>query len=283
MLSSAFVFAVLDGLIKVLGPCFRVWDIAIYRFGAGLVILTTLFGWKTNLFKGQNQKLLIIRGMTGSMAFFSLVTAIRLIPISTSMVLFYSFPAFAALFSQLLFRDRITKIETLCIFLALLGASVLFDFRLEGALFGQFMGILAGAFAGLTVSIIKKLREANGPIVIYFYFCLIGSAITFPVFIADPRIPSTQGEWVILGGIVFSSTIAQLLMTQGFRFCKSWEGGLFLMSEVIFTSIFGIFFLSELVTWRFWSGGLLILGSVIALNRDNARRFSYRGVPSHET
>ena len=67
-------------------------------------------------------------------------------------------------------------------------------------------------------------------------------------------------------------------MNQGFRYCKSWEGGLFLMAEVIFTSILGIVFLGESVTWRFWVGGLLVLGSALALNRGNARRISHRGI-----
>jgi len=39
MLASAFLFSVLDGLIKLMGPAFRTWDIAFYRFGFGLVIL----------------------------------------------------------------------------------------------------------------------------------------------------------------------------------------------------------------------------------------------------
>ena len=108
MFVSAFIFAVLDVLIKILGPSFRVWDIAFYRFGFGLVILTAVFGWRGNPFKGNNRKLLILRGISGSIAFVSLVTAIRLIPVSTAMVFFYSFPAFAAIFSSLIFKEKIT-------------------------------------------------------------------------------------------------------------------------------------------------------------------------------
>jgi drug/metabolite transporter (DMT)-like permease len=51
------------------------------------------------------------------------------------------------------------------------------------------------------------------------------------------------------------------------------------MAEVVFTSILGILFLGEPVTWHFLTGGLLVLGSAVALNRGNARRISYRGVP----
>ncbi|RLA92430.1 MAG: hypothetical protein DRG34_00175 [Deltaproteobacteria bacterium] len=67
-------------------------------------------------------------------------------------------------------------------------------------------------------------------------------------------------------------------MNQGFRYCKSWGGGLFLMAAVVFTSSLGILFLGEPVTWRFLAGGFLVLGSAVALNRGNARRISYRGI-----
>jgi drug/metabolite transporter (DMT)-like permease len=274
MLASAFNFAILDSLVKILGPSFRVWDIAFYRFGCGMLLLTALFCWYGNPFKGHNQKLMVINGLISAMGFLALVTSIRLIPISTAMVLFYSFPAFAALFSSVIFKEKIKIIELLYIFVTFLGVMLLFEFHWRGSLFGQAMGLLAGIFIGLSITVVRKLREQDGPVVIYLYYCLVGIATSFPLFIVDPRLPQIGTEWLILGGIVLSSVCAMLLMNMGFRYCKSWEGGLFLSSELVFTSLFGFFFLHELVTWRFLGGGLLILASVIALNISNARKSS---------
>jgi drug/metabolite transporter (DMT)-like permease len=282
MLAAALLFAVLDGLIKLLGPPFRVWDIAFYRFACGLAILLPIVGWKGKPFSGQNRKLLVLRGITGCCAFLALVAAIRLIPISTALVLFFSFPAFAAFFSPLIFKETISREEIFYVIAALGGVAVLFDVSFHTALLGQALAVLGGGFAGLTVSFIKKLRETNGPAVIYLYFCLLGSIISLPPFMANPQLPSHPVEWLMLGGIVSSALAAQLLMNQGFHYCKSWEGGLFLMAEVVFTSILGILFLGEPVTWRFWLGGAMILGSAVALNRGNARRISYRGIPGNE-
>ena len=278
MFTAAFLFAVLGGLIKALGPSFRVWDIAFYRFGCGLVILLAAFGWRKNPFSGHNTRLLIIRGITGCAAFLSLVIAIRLIPISTAMVLFYSFPAFAALLSPLIFREAITKAEIVCVFIALCGVAVLFDFSLEVAMFGQVMAVVAGFFAGLTVAIIKKLRDKNGSVTIYLYFCLLGTVITLPSYMAAPQIPTIRIEWLIVGGIVFTSIFAQLIMNQGFKYCKSWEGGLFLTSELIFTSIIGIVLFCEIVTWHFWVGSFLIFASAVLLNRSNTLKNSVESI-----
>jgi drug/metabolite transporter (DMT)-like permease len=265
MLGSALMFAVMDGLIKMIGPSFRVWDIAFYRFSFGIVILYGIYGGRESLIKGANPGLLILRGVLGSCAFLSIVGAIRLIPISTAMVLFFSFPAFTALFSPLIYRERITLPEIVCIAAAVLGIAFLFDFRFEGVWLGQVLAVTGAVFAGLTVTIIKKLRENHRTGVVYMYFCILGACITFPAFIAQPRLPETWNDGAMMAIIVVASVIGQLLMTKGLRYCKSWEGGVLMTTELIFTSLLGILFLQEQVTWRFWLGGLLILGSVMAL------------------
>ena len=125
---------------------------------------------------------------------------------------------------------------------------------------------MASLFAGLTVTLIRTLRTQNGPVVIYLYYCAMGTLVTLPQFILQPVVPATAVEWVMVGGIVFVSLTAQLLMNQGFSYCRGWEGGVFMSGEVVFTAIVGLVFLGDPVSWRFWSGGVMIFASVAALN-----------------
>ena len=270
MLTSALMFSVLDVLIKTIGPEFRVWDIAFYRWGGSLAVMMIIFSWQGNQFKCNNLKMMAIRSISGCIAFLALTTAIRLAPVSTIMVLFYAFPAFAAIFSYLIFGERISKSAVLCIAAAICGVAVLLDIKLDGNFTGYILGFIAGAFAGLTVTLIKKLRDNNGPVVIYLYFCLLGAAVAFPPFISNPTIPDSALDWLMISGIIGTSIGAQITMNQGFKYCKSWEGGLFLTCEMIFVAFFGIVYLGEPTGWRFWTGGLLILSSVLILNRVKA-------------
>jgi drug/metabolite transporter (DMT)-like permease len=274
MLSAALIFAVLDGLIKSLGPAFRVWDIAFIRWGGSLALLIIIFGRKGTLFKTDNPKLMAIRSVTGCITFFLLIAAIRLIPLSTAMVLFFTFPAFAALFSALMFGERISTLQIFCITGTLIGVTVLLDLEITRNLTGAACALLSGIFAGFTVCLIKKLRGNHGPVVIYLYFCLLGALVSFPMFIAHPVIPNSGPEWLMAAGIACSAVMGQLLMNQGFKYCKSWEGGMYLTAEVVFTAILGIVFLGELTSWHFWTGGTLILLSVISLQLITARQTS---------
>ncbi|MEN8689328.1 MAG: DMT family transporter, partial [Desulfobacterales bacterium] len=137
---------------------------------------------------------------------------------------------------------------------------------------GQTVALLGGIFAGLTVTLIRSLRENNGPVIIYLYLCTMGTLVTLPKFALHPVWPVTPFEWVMILGIIFSSATAQLLMNQGFFYCRGWEGGVFMSSEVVFTAVVGIVFLGDPATWRFWAGGLMILTSGIAMNRLRANR-----------
>jgi len=267
MLSAALLFTVLNMLVKLLGPEYTVWSIGFYRFFGGVVMLMAFFGRHKNPYRGHNIRLLIIRGFTGCGAFICIVTAIRLLPVSTALVIFYSFPAFSAVASFILYKERLGMPEIACIATVLIGVGILFDLNVSGGLLGQVVALAGAAFAGLTVTFIRTLREKNGPVTIYLYFCTMGILVTAPMFVKHPVLPSTPVEWGMVMGLIFVSLTGQLLMNQGFFYCRGWEGGLLMSSEAIFTAAVGIMFLGDPVSWRFWTGAFLILLSVIALNR----------------
>ncbi|UCD82522.1 MAG: DMT family transporter, partial [Desulfobacterales bacterium] len=234
MLSAALLFTVLNMLMKLLGPEYTVWSIGFYRFFGGAVMLIAVFGRYRNPYRGHNIRLLIIRGCAGCSAFICTVTAIRLLPVSTALIIFYSFPAFSAICSFIIYKERIGLPEIACITAVLLGVGILFDLQFAGGLLGQFMALVGAAFAGLTVTLIRTLREKNGPVTIYLYFCTMGVVVTAPMFARHPVLPSTPMEWGMVLGLIFVSLTGQLLMNQGFFYCRGWEGGVLMSSEVIF-------------------------------------------------
>lgn len=272
MLSAALIFTGLNLLIKLMDPRFTVWDIAFYRFTGGILLIILIFRRRRNPFEGHRVRLLIIRGCVGSGAFLCLLTAIRMMPISTVLVYFYTFPVFAALAARVMFGERLSPIGRICIPLVVIGTAVFFEFDPNGGFTGQLLALSGSLFAGITVALIRELRATNDSAVIYLYFCAMGALIGLPKFLASPAVPATASEWGFCIGIILTSTSAQLLMNQGFAHCRGWEGGIFMTSEVIFTAAVGIVFLHDPATWRFWIGGSIIVAGVMAMNVANMRR-----------
>ena len=272
MLVSACGFTVMNLLLKQSLADFSVWDIGFYRFFGGLVILATLFGGGGRLFRSPNWRLLLLRGGTGSIAFIFFILAVRQLPVSTALMLLYAYPAFAALFAYRLYRERVSRTAWLGLGAVLLGVAILVDPAGGLDLLGTTAGFLSALFAGLTIAIIRRLKQTNSSVIIYLYFCLVGSLVTAPAFLHAPTLPATLSQALVCGGIVVSSVLAQLAMNQGFGYCHSWEGGLYLTSEVVLTSLAGIILLGDPVGWRFFTGGGLILGSALVLQVEQALR-----------
>jgi drug/metabolite transporter (DMT)-like permease len=272
MLLSACGFTVMNLLLKQATADFGVWDIGFYRFFGGLIILVAVFGRGGSLFRSPNLRLLLLRGCTGSMAFIFFIFSVRRLPVSTALMLLYAYPAFGALFSSRLYQEKVSRPAWLCMAAVLAGVAILVDPAGGADLFGTLAGILSAVFAGLTIAIIRRLKQTNGSVIIYLYFCVVGSLVTAPAFLYSPTLPATLSQAVVCGGIVLSSVLGQLTMNHGFGYCRSWEGGLYLTSEVVLTSLAGIALLGDPVGWRFFTGGALILGSAVAIQVEQALR-----------
>lgn len=267
MLAAALIFTIMSTIVKLMPQGYTVWHLGFIRCFGGMLVLLTVFGRGKNPYKGHPLPLLILRGCTGALAFFCVVTAVRVLPISTAVVLFYCYPVFAGLFGFLVYRETLNRSQMCCIGALVAGVAILFDFSLTGNLYGQVMAIAGAVCAGFTVTIIRSLRETNGPVIIYLYFCTMGALLTLPYCLAHPISPASGLEWVMIAGIILTSVTAQLLMNQGFFFCKGFEGAAYMSCETVFTAVVGIVFLQDPVSWHFFIGGLLIVGSGLLLHR----------------
>jgi drug/metabolite transporter (DMT)-like permease len=272
MLLSACSFTVMNLMLKQATGDFGVWDIGFYRFCGGLIILGAVFRRKANPFRSGNRRLLLIRGCTGSVAFLLFIVSVRRLPVSLALMLLYAYPAFAALFSFWLFKEKASAGAWLCMASVLVGVVILMDPNGGVDVLGAGAAVFSAVVAGLTIAIIRRLKQTNGSVIIYFYFCLIGAMVTSPAFLYAPAIPGNFFQAMICAGIAVFSVLGHLAMNQGFGYCRSWEGGLYLTSEVVLTSLGGILLLGDSVGWRFFAGGALILGSAAALQVEQALR-----------
>jgi drug/metabolite transporter (DMT)-like permease len=278
MTFSAFFYALGDICIKFISPSIGSVPIAFFRFLLGGLILLPLLARGQESLRGSSTRYLLLRGFTGTLAFFCLVKSIAMIPLSNAMVLFYTFPLFAALFSFFILKESLARMEVTLIGVGLIGVFVLINPSSHSLGMGHVYGLLAGAFAGLTVVLIRRVRRTNGPLIIYFYFCVVGGAVSFPLFIANFTPPSFE-LFALLIVLAVLLLIAQLFMNQGFKFCKASEGSVVLMSEVVFTGVAGVLLFHDSLRLSFFIGACLIVGSGVGLNLINRKAPSIEKLP----
>jgi drug/metabolite transporter (DMT)-like permease len=265
MLLSALIFSFTDIFIKVLSSSFSSIQIAFARFFLGGFILWPLLSSRGISLRGSQTRILILRGFFGTLSFFFLLKSIAMIPLSNAIVLHYTFPLFAALFSFLCFKIALEKGEMILILIGLIGIYILTNPDFHSFNNGYLFGFLSGCIGGLAMVLAHKARQTNSPFVIYFYFCLIGGMITSPFVLQNFKAPGIQNGFLLVL-IAILLLIGQVVMNHGLRFCKASEGSLILMSEIVFTGIAGFLIFKDKVTWNFLVGAFLIIGSGIGLN-----------------
>jgi drug/metabolite transporter (DMT)-like permease len=189
--------------------------------------------------------------------------------VSTALVLLYVYPTFAAIFAAWLYRESVSRPAWCCMAAVLTGVVILVDPARGADTTGVLCGLVSALFAGLTIAVIRRLKQTHGSVVIYLYFCLVGALVTMPAYLASPTLPASLPQLLVCAGIVLASILGQLMMNQGFGYCRSWEGGLYLTSELVLTALAGILLFGDPVGWRFFTGGGLILGSALLLQLEH--------------
>ena len=270
MVFSGFFFALGDMGVKLVSSSVSIIEIAFFRFAIGIVFLLSFTVTRGLSLRGDRPPMLMLRGITGVIAFFCLLKSITMIPLANALVLFYTFPVFATGFSLIALRERLRKEDVVLIAAAMVGIYVLLNPVSHGFNGGELLGLMAACFAGLTVVLVRKLGQTNDPFVIYFYFCLVGGSISFPFFVKASRVPSfSQLVFLVAIGSVF--LVAQLLMNQGLKTCRVAEGSVLLMTEMVFAALAGVIIFRDPVTMTFLTGAFLIVGSGIGLNLTHRR------------
>ena len=276
MILAAFLYSLTDIIIKSLSSLFPASEIGFIRFIFGGLILLPIISSRGTSLRGNHTWMLLLRGAAGTLSFFCLLKSIAMIPLANAMVLLYTFPLFVVLLSFLLLRETVGKAEFALIVVGLIGIYILINPSSHVFNIGYIFGLLAGCIGALAMVLIRKLRETNGPLIIYFYFCLVGGIFSFPFFVKEFRTPNLQ-QFLLMVSLALMVLVGQVLMNQGFKFCKASEGSVILMSEVVFTGIAGVIIFKDPVTPNFWVGASLIMGSGIGLNLMHRRSRHFQG------
>jgi drug/metabolite transporter (DMT)-like permease len=270
MISAAFLYSINDVFLKILISSLPIPQIAFIRFLLGGIVLWPVISAQGISLRGSQIGALVLRGVFGTSSLFCILKSLTLIPLSLTMVLFYTFPIFAATFSFLWLGESIGKKEVALILVGLAGIYALIDPGSHAFNKGYLFGLLASCTGAMAMVMIRKARETNGAMIIYFYFCLVGGVISFPFLLHAFKWPDLR-ESILLVATGLAMLVGQLMMNQGFKYCKAAEGSLLLMAELVFAGIAGILFFRDPVTVRFGAGALLIIGSGLGLNWMNRK------------
>lgn len=262
MLLSSLSFAAMGAFVKLSGdlPTFQK---AFFRnFIVLLISIYVVITKKQNPW-GQkiNRKYLIGRGVFGTIGMLFYFYGIDRLILADSGMLNKMSPFFVTIFAAIFLKDKITKHQIFSLFIAMSGVMFIIkpSFEFQDS-FPAIICFMSAVFAGAAYTFISYLSDKEDKYTIVFYFSFISTVITLPPTILNFHLINfTQLIFLLSSGV--AAAFGQLLITSAYKYAPAGEVSIYNYSNVIFSSILGIIFFSEVPDIFSFIGYVMIIGA----------------------
>jgi len=270
---ASFFFSLMTLCVKNIDKRIPIYELVFFRSLFSLIITLFIINLKNINPWGKNKPLLILRGVLGTLALVCIFYAIRNMPLSISTVIQYTYPIFISIFASIFINEKITKNLVFATILGWFGILVILNptqlsninVYIENVSISiAFIGSICTALAYVTV---KKLSFTEDIYVIIEYFPLVSVITLLPIVLINWITPNlNELVWII--GIGLFTQLGQTFLTIGLKNIPASEASTINYLQVLFGSIWGILFFSEVININFLIGAsLVLLGSIISATK----------------
>ena len=270
---ASFFFSIMTVCVKKIDERIPIYELVFFRSLLSLAITFFVIKKKNISPWGNNKMLLISRGLLGTIALVCIFYSIRNMPLSISTVIQYTYPIFISIFAGILINEKIKKSTIIALILGWIGIFIILNpiqllslnINIDNlTVLIAFIGAISTSLAYITV---KKLSFTENVYIIIKYFPLI-SIITLSPYVLINWVTPNFNELIWIIGIGLFTQLGQTFLTIGLKNLPASEASTINYLQVLFGTIWGILFFSELININFLIGSLLVLlGTIISTSK----------------
>ncbi|MBK7648919.1 MAG: DMT family transporter [Betaproteobacteria bacterium] len=272
MIAASFLFACMGVCVKMAAQTHSAVEITFYRSFISLILMFALVRVRGVSLTTPHWRWQITRGAVGFTALFAYFYAITLLPLATAVTLNYTSAIFLALYLGFA-GMQLGKGMLGALALGLIGVILLLKPTMHAdQLVGGLIGLGSGVMAGMAYFSVRQLgARGESEIRTVFYFSLVSSVGAGAWLIFSDLHGVDLKSGLLLLGVACFATLAQLAMTRAYSRGKTLMSAALAYSTVIFSSLFGMLFWSEVLDASAWAAiGLIILSGIAATHFSRA-------------
>lgn len=240
IIMSAFGFAMMSAFVKLSGDLpsfqktfFRNITSCIIAFVLILINKESFFG------KLENQKILILRSLFGTLGIVFNFYAIDKLVLSDANMLNKLSPFFVIIFSALFLKEKINLKQGLAIIVAFIGALFIIKPQFNFDMIPSLIGVCGAICAAAAYTCLRVLGGKEKYYTIVFYFSFFSTIVILPfMLIVYKEMSMLQFIYLILAGIFAS--IGQFGITIAYKYAKAKEISIFDYSNILFSAIISV-------------------------------------------
>lgn len=234
------------------------------RFLLGFLIFFPLFYVRYRLpqehpshLKVVNRRELFIRALTNTVAVMFFFLGVEYGSVTNANLINMSYPAFVALFSPFLARERVGSIDLFALLLTLVGIFFISIYQAEELLKGDLWSFFSAILAGWAIVSLRVARKTDSTLTILSLVFAFGTLFFLPIYIYYP-LPKTSSAWEMIFLTALSGVLGQLFLTFGYRFVNAVEGSIISSSRILIAIFFAILVLEDPLRDGLFLGAVLI-------------------------
>ena len=267
---ASFFFSLMTLCVKNIDKRIPIYELVLFRSLLSLIITLFIINLKNINPWGKNRPLLILRGVLGTLALVCIFYAIRSMPLSISTVIQYTYPIFISIFAGIFINEKITGDVVFAVIIGWLGILVILNptqlsnINVDIENVSISIAFLGSIFTALAYITVKKLSFTENIYVIIEYFPLVSLITLLPIVLINWITPNwNELFWIICIGLF--TQLGQTFLTIGLKKLPASEASTINYLQVLFGSIWGVLFFSEIININFILGAFLVLlGTIIS-------------------
>ena len=264
MIFGSVCFGTMNALVKWTAFHADVWMIIMVR-SAVIALAVAIFAASRGLsLKVSDKRKMLLRCVVGLTAMILYFTALGRIPIGQAVTLQYTAPLFVALLSGRVIRERVEPVVALLVGTAFAGIVLIVSPDLSSIDSDALLALGSGFFAAMAYMYVRELRNTDSASSVVFWFAAF--SVVGSTFQALPDVAGLEWKTVAaLIGIGIGAGGGQVGITMAYHRANAAWVSAFSYLTVIVATFYGFILFNESLGASDWLGGLLIVGSGIAL------------------
>ena len=259
VLSSVF-FALMVGAVKFLGDI-PIAEKIFFRNLVGIFFALFIINKNDKQIRANNLNMVLVRSFIGVLGILSYFYSISQMKMADAVILNKTSPFFVMIFASLFLNEKIRKPQIFSLGFAVVGATFVIKPSFSSEMIPALVALSAGILSGISYTLLRHLRKTDSSETIVLSFCAFSTLATLPfLFWGGFVIPDLKEAFALLALGVFA-VIAQLFVTQAYRYSEAGEVSIYAYTNIVFSALIGLIFFQEMLDPLSLFGGSVIIAA----------------------
>lgn len=272
MCVGVFFLALNDALAKLLVERYSPFQILFVRSLAATLMLIPFIVKAHGLagFKTRTPGVHALRGLASLAATFAFIHALSQLPLAVGTALIFTAPLFVAVLSFLVFREALKWVRTAAVIAGFAGALIIIRPDTDSFEPAALWALLAALLNATLMLSARFIHRNESFLTLMFYMSVVPAALCTFTLGSDWGAVSWRDAGLFAGLAIFG-TLGISMISQSFRMAPAATVAPFDYGAILWASLWGYLFWTDLPGASLWIGAVIIIASGLVVLRSEQR------------